>query len=475
MRRSSELGKVISSPLALYGVINAVAAGCTFLLLPVLLRLFEIEEFGRWALVEPIVFFGTTLVLLGAEHGVMKQIVYDGDEPRVVTGALALTGLPVLILGGLVVAAMAWPLVGAEAVKVGLLVFAEGVIALLLASARAAGRTGAFALGHIARVAVVLAIAVAALVQDPSRRWEVGDFLDVRLLVAAGVTVVVASLLRPRFRISMCRYADAVRYGVFILGTSLLNMALDVMDRYFLAAFHDLSVVASYTVHVKIASLIAQGIVMPFSLWFAPERLKRMQEPDAGASFFNNTATGLLVVCCFIGGATFLASPWIFAIVAPGIDVDPWVLGPLLAAASAVGMSYALNVGLLKPGRTHLNLVGIAVGLAITALFSLVLAEVYGALGVAVAKLLGTLAFTAILARLSQREHPVMFRYERMLLAVLATGVLIVIVQLLIPSTNLPATIARITGFTVLGAICLCVSMRYVVRAKAARRSSLSG
>ncbi len=102
-----KLGVLFRSRLVTYGAINAVAALATFLTVPVLVRLLGIAHFGVWSLVEPVVFFGTALRCSGSEHGAMKQIAYDGQDPRQVIGEIATTGAGVTLIAVVIVYAVA--------------------------------------------------------------------------------------------------------------------------------------------------------------------------------------------------------------------------------------------------------------------------------------------------------------------------------------------------------------------------------
>ena len=103
---------IIRSRLVIYGGINAIAALATFLTVPVLVRLLGIENFGLWSLVEPVIFFGTALALLGSEHGAMKQIAYEGQEAGRVVGEIAATGVGVMLVSAVVVYVAARTIIG---------------------------------------------------------------------------------------------------------------------------------------------------------------------------------------------------------------------------------------------------------------------------------------------------------------------------------------------------------------------------
>ena len=445
----------LRSRLAVYAAINALAAGATFLAVPVLVRLLGLDGFGTWSLVEPLVFLGTTLALLGAEHGTMKDVAYAQEDVRIVLGELLTTGSgAVLVTGGLVFLAAGWLVEAETAALVAGLAMAEGLLMLVTSAARAARRDWAFAVSQVGRSLGFLVLLLAFVWGSGSPTGHsIADVLVLRLGLVVALTLVAGLLLLPRLRFNLARYADALRYGGFILITSLLTLGLDMTDRYVVGLFYDTATVGAYMVHVKLASVVGQGVVMPFSLWFAAERLRRMQDRDGGSAFFDRTALGLTAACCAASGSAFLVSPSLVALLAPGAAFDALSLAALLTASSLIGLTYALNIGLLKPGKTHLNVYPVAVGLLVTLAAGPVLARAMGPDGAAIGRLLGTLVFLVVLARLSQRIHPVAFRHARMIGLAAATAIASAAVAAAVPGDTTGGACVRLFLFLCLVAL----------------------
>lgn len=440
------LAEILGSRLAAYAAVNAVAAGATFLAVPVLVRLLGLGGFGTWSLLEPIVFFGTTLALLGAEHGTMKDIAYEGQDMPTVLGELLATGGPAILLTGTVVLLVAAGFVGwGTAALVAGAAMAEGLLMLTTSAARAARRSWAFAVGQIGRSLGFLGLLLVA--GAVAGGLGVAEALALRLGLVAALLVAMVVLLAPRPRINAARHRAALRYGVFILVASLLTLGLDMVDRYVVGLLFGAEVVGAYMVHVKLASVVGQGIVMPFSLWFAAERLRHVHDPDGGARFFDRVALGLTAACAAAAGSAQLAGPALVGMLAPGVAFDAASLAALLVASSLIGLTYALNIGMLKPGHTHLNVAPVALGLVVALLAAPVLTWVAGPEGAAAGRLLGTLAFLVVLARMSQRIHPVAFSHRAMASIALATALLVAAVAAALPGDTLAAAALRVTAF----------------------------
>lgn len=442
------IGALLRSRLALYGAINAVAALAMFLAVPILVRLLGIANFGVWSLAEPVIFFGTALALLGAEHGAMKQIAYDDQHTGRVVGEIATTGFGLMLVSALTVYAVARTIVDTgPALVIASLAISEGLLGLFTTAARAARAMVPFAVGQIGRTLVFCMALASALMLGGQETWQVGDALLLRLGINVLVLAAIIAIMRPHPGLSTDRLGDAMRYGSFILLTSLLTMALDTIDRYFVGWLYGVNAVGAYMVHVKLASVVGQGIVVPFSLWFAPERLRRIGDFDGGRQFFDRSALALTAICCLLAGATFLSGPFLVGLMAPGVAFDGVTLMATLVAASAIGLTYALNIGLLKPGYTQLNVLPILAGLAAGVPTSALLVGPLGPEGAALGRLAGTLVFLVAVAWLSNRIHPVPFSYLAIVAMAVATILLSVGISHALPDTGMLGTIHRLIVF----------------------------
>jgi O-antigen/teichoic acid export membrane protein len=395
-------------------------------MIPVLIRLLGLDGFGIWTLLEPILLLGTAMAFLGADHGVIKQVAHDGAVMRDAAGALLVTGLVALAFTGAAVGFVAAYLTSdvPSGLLLGGLAMCEGMLALMAAAARASHALVPFALAQIGRTLALYIVFVTLVYLVPGEEWDVPGYLALRVGVLFLVLIAVLLSIGPRPAIDFARLTDAVRYGMPILVMSLLLLVMENVDRYFLGWHFDSITVGAYVVHVKLASVVGQGIIMPFSLWFAAERLRHMNAPGGGGAFFDRTALVLATACSAFAGATFVAGSFIVPILAPDAPFDPVVLGVVLLSTVAMGMTYALNIGLLKPGFTHLNVYPVMAGLAVVLLSGALLAPSLGPAGAAAARMLGTVIFLLVVAAWSQTIHPVPFRFGPIALIVAGSAFL---------------------------------------------------
>ena len=90
-------------------------------------------------------------------------------------------------------------------------------------------------------------------------------------------------------------------------------------DRWLLAEFKGVVAVGVYALHLKIAAILSQAIVIPFGLWFPPERFKRLEDRDGGRQFFIRTAVVLALLCYYFAGGIWLMRNTLLRLIAPGV------------------------------------------------------------------------------------------------------------------------------------------------------------
>ena len=105
------------------------------------------------------------------------------------------------------------------------------------------------------------------------------------------------------------------------------------------------------------------------------------------------------------------------------------MLACCLGAVSCLALSQALNVGLLLPGHTRKNLVGVLLAMVISIVAGLVLVPRFGMEGAAISRLLGALALVGTTALLSERVFTVAFPVREMALVATAAAIAAVTVD----------------------------------------------
>jgi O-antigen/teichoic acid export membrane protein len=253
-----------------------------------------------------------------------------------------------------------------------------------------------------------------------------GFSLNLTFLLRGGCVIVVSLLavavLHPVPKIDWRLYRDALRYGFPLLLSTLAYVLTDMTDRWFLAGFSGVIEVGIYALHLKVAAILSQAIVIPFGLWFPPERFKRLDDSDGGRTFFIRTATALTAICAFLSGGIWLARNLVISLIAPGLIPSPLVLACCLGAVICLALSQALNVGLLMPGHTSKNVISTIYAVMATVVASAILVPLFGMNGAAISRLFGGLVLVGATAAWSHRVFPVAFPFAAMLMYFVASA-----------------------------------------------------
>ena len=422
-RRNPELRGI-----GVYGLATGFAAVLSLVLTRVLWRSLTPSDFGTWALVDPMLLPTASLVLFGVDHAIVKQLRVDRLPLAVVTGTLLATTLPAttvcLIAAGLV-ARFAFELAWTDALL--LTMAGEALILMVQTAFRATGAVSHFAAALLGRNLLYLAV-LSIVLSARGSPMPLGVVFLTRGCCALLVGLVALAVLRPVLRINATLYRDAVRYGFPLLLTTFIYALSEMTDRWFLAEFRGVAAVGAYALHLKIAAILSQAIVIPFGLWFPPERFRRLDTPDGGRGFFIRTAVVLAAICIALAGGVWLARDSLLPLIAPGVAASPLVLACCLGSVVCLALSQALNVGLLMPSHTAKNAICTIGAVMTTVLASMVLVPSIGMAGAAVSRMLGGFVLLAITAAWSHRVFPVAFPVGALLLYVVtASGLAVVI------------------------------------------------
>ena len=341
-----------------YGTATALAAVLTLIQTRILWHSLKPADFGLWSLIDPMLLPAASLLLFGIEHSIVKQVQNDGLSLQIVTGALLATTLPITLL--LIIVTyfalhLAFQLAYANALLI--TIAGEALLLIMQTALRATGAIAAFAAVLLSRNLLYIMILLFASYQNRGAPFSIGFVFLTRGGCVILVSLAATAALRPVLRPDPARYFDAVRYGFPLLLTIFIYSLTDMTDRWFLAEFSGVTTVGIYTLHLKIAAIFSQAIVIPFGLWFPPERLKHLKDPDGGSAFFIRVAILLGLICGYVAGAVWLARDHVLQLIAPGVAASPLILACCLGAVICLALSQALNVGLLIPGYTSKNVI----------------------------------------------------------------------------------------------------------------------
>jgi O-antigen/teichoic acid export membrane protein len=403
--------------IVIYAFATGVAAVLTLVQTRILWRAMAPEDFGVWALIDPMLLPAASLILGGIDHAIVKQLRVDRLPLEVVAGTLLVSTLPVTTLSLLVVGLVARLVFHLAWTNALLLTLAGEALILMMQSAfRATGAVAHFSAILVSRNLLYLVILMVAQAQVGMARLPIEAVFLVRGGCVVLVSLIALAALRPVLRLDWGRYFDALYYGFPLLATTFIYALTDMTDRWFLAKFSGVVAVGVYALHLKVAAILSQAIVIPFGLWFPPERFKRLDDPDGGKIFFIRTAAVLLLICGYLSGVVWLARDLVLPLIAPGIVASPLVLACCLGAVVCLALSQALNVGLLMPGHTSTNAICSAFAIAMTVLTAGILVPLFGTDGAAASRLFGGVVLVAATAAWSHRVFPIAFPFGEMLL-----------------------------------------------------------
>lgn len=400
--------------IAVYGISTGLAAALILAQTRVLWRALSPTDFGIWALADPLLLPLACLVLFGIDHAIVKQQQADGRPLAAVVGGLLIATLPATLLCLLaigLVAEFAFHLAWTSALL--LTVGGEALILMMQTAFRSTGATVPFAALLVSRNVLYLALLAGVRMVTEPASLSVANIFTMRGACVIALSLVALFALRPKPRIDWPAYRDALGYGFPLLITTFIYAVSDMTDRWFLAEFSGVVAVGLYSLHLKTAAIMAQAIVIPFGLWFPPERFKHVNDPDGGHAFFKRTAGVVALICIYLSGCVWLARDVVMPLIAPGIVASPLVLACCLGGVTCLALSHAFNVGLLQPGHTGKNAYCTIYAVGATFLAACILVPLFGTMGAAISRLTGGIVLVTVTALFSYRVTPIAFPFAR--------------------------------------------------------------
>jgi O-antigen/teichoic acid export membrane protein len=454
-----------------YAAAALAQQGVSFLLLPLYTRFVPQAEYGQLELLNAFSSIAFACLLLGLPSAIAKCYHRDcGDDGqrRALLPTAVLLGTPLLLAGGVLLAAAAGPVSGlllGSPSGAGLvrLMAAGGVlsslVALVLASLRAEER--AFAFGVLSLVQFTAAMTANVLLVV---RWRLGvagilwgNLLSYALALALGLWFVRRSRRRrpaaagepvaaPADTARLAGDASAaagtalsssgspapaatagtgglfdrrlasplLRFGVLLIPVLLASWVMDLSDRWVLRLYTGLSDVAVYAVGYKIGMVLQVAVVWPFQLAW-PAVSFSISRREGHRETYSRTVTWLAAsMAAAIAALTLLSRVALPALVGRAYGAAYQVV-PLVALAYAFnGLHYAFSPGVHLAGRTRWfpPLAVAAAGLNLGLNFLLI--PPLGRMGAAWSTAIAFAFFALGTAVLSQRVYPVPYEVGKL-------------------------------------------------------------
>jgi O-antigen/teichoic acid export membrane protein len=217
------------------------------------------------------------------------------------------------------------------------------------------------------------------------------------------------------------------RYGLPIVLVQLLDWALQLSDRFFLAALRNQTEVGLYSAAYGIAEQGMGTIVLMFELPFSilGARVWERGGSEAASGFVSDSARSyLLVAIPAWAGLSILAQP-IIEVMTSAPYHEAAVIMPVVSLALLVGaIQWWYTAGSIFSKKTGQTLISMAAAVVVNVGLNLMFLENYGYPAAALTSLAGYIAGLVVMIWLSRRDFRWAFPFRSLSRALVATGVM---------------------------------------------------
>jgi O-antigen/teichoic acid export membrane protein len=476
-------GRHLARDTLIYGVGTSASQLLYVALLPIFTRIFSPADFGALDFLITVNGLLVTVAMLGMNSALFFFVNRAGgpaDRQRIAGTVLVITavsGAAIALVGVTLSDAITEPLLQSGTYVLALAMTFLWVPASLTTTLgldllRLEGRPVAFTVIASARAVLAAVIGVLAA--------TIGGLGLAGLLAAhAGVSLLAAgtalSITRRSWSVAFATpiAGRLLRFGLPLVPAALALWVVTYSDRFLIIQLLGIDAAGVYALAARGAAVVTLAVFAFEAAWW-PFAFANARQPGHQAAYARTFAG---VAFALVALATFLS---LFAreallVLATGEYIEGYVLvGTLALAAAAFGLSPILAIGLQLADRTRaFALVAILCAIINVAL-NLMLIPIMGTAGSAIATLIASLVYVAVLFVVGRRAYPVPFPIGRVALTMLAAAV-VMLGGLLIDSRATPTSwepsgaVAKAALFVAAGGVALAI-LRPALRRPAAEQ-----
>lgn len=418
----------LSKDSIIYGIGGAAVRYTGLILLPIYTRAFTTGEYGVLESINNLGALLLAVAMLGLD-GAAPLLYFETDEPqerRRITSlwvwlCLAVSvpvTLLLIIFADLVSLAASGTTANANLFRLGVAALPFSLVLGVFSNIlRFTFRPRHYALLNFSLTTLVALISIYLVLFTPlglaGALWGI-------LLGTAAVAIAGAWLVGDSVRIDVVG-RDAwpaarrlLKLGFPLVPASLALWVISFSNTYFLIQLAGAEEAGIFRAGARVAALLGIGL-LAFQLAWGPFSLSLAREPDAPL-VYSRVAT--LYTAGAVGASVLLAAlaPILLRILTgPDYAEASSVIGLLALGAAALGAYYVVAIGVNLAQRTGqiawTTIAAAAVSLALNAL----LIPLWGIVGAGLASLAANLTSTALVYTVSQRYHPLPYRYYKLL------------------------------------------------------------
>lgn len=415
---------------------QALPALIAFVTIPILTRLLSPAEFGDYRLVLAAVsaFGAAGAWIAAAVYRFFPEMELAGRLEAfraTVNGLLGFTLalFAVLWLGG------TWglrPWIGVERADlffIGAVLMAVNTAwGIFNAQVRAVREVGWYSLSVILNKALTLGLGVGlVLLADLRVDGLLYGSVVASLLLVPLLFRVIKRRFPPTGRFDRDLARQMLRYGLPIALVQLVDWALQLSDRFIIAAFRNEAEVGLYSAAYGIAEQGMATIVLMFELPFSvlANRVWERDGREAAATFVSDsTRSYLLVAIPAWAGISILAGP-IMTVMTDTPYLEAAVIMPVVSLALLIGaIQFWYTSGAIFNKKTGQTVISMAAAVAVNLVLNLLLVDRFGYQVAAVTSLVGYVVALVLMVWLSRRDFRWVFPFPSLVRGLAAASVM---------------------------------------------------
>ena len=435
---------------AAYTAASIISKLIAVALLPLYTRYLTLADYGAAEVMFAAVVSASIVVRLGMLEALLRFYYKDDEDPAKVVStsfaalfwfstAAALIALP--FAGPISEALLPRPAPDLARISIGGL-WVLTMVEYLLTLFRLEERARAYFLTTILNVLAAIGLTVILVVGEGegARGLLLGSY-------ASGAVVALGLIVVHRRRLSL--WIDGpllrrmTRFGLPTMPAELSLYLLNFVDRIVIVRSVGLAEAGLYSVAVKFAQAV-NVLVRGFQLAWPPLAYSIRDDGEARRAY-------AAIVTWFVGGCAFvvtgmwLFSRWIARILAAPRFFDSYEAVGLIATGVTLYALYMVLVVILgRTGRTEFNLPATIAALVANVALNIVLVPSLGIVGAGLALVASYVVVVGLMYVFTQRLFPVPYEWSRLARVVLVSTALVLLGELLLPTSGAAGLLSRI-------------------------------
>ena len=435
---------------AAYTAASIISKLIAVALLPLYTRYLTLADYGAAEVMFAAVVSASIVVRLGMLEALLRFYCKDDEDPAKVVStsfaalfwfstAAALIALP--FAGPISEALLPRPAPDLARISIGGL-WVLTMVEYLLTLFRLEERARAYFLTTILNVLAAIGLTVILVVGEGegARGLLLGSY-------ASGAVVALGLIVVHRRRLSL--WIDGpllrrmTRFGLPTMPAELSLYLLNFVDRIVIVRSVGLAEAGLYSVAVKFAQAV-NVLVRGFQLAWPPLAYSIRDDGEARRAY-------AAIVTWFVGGCAFvvtgmwLFSRWIARILAAPRFFDSYEAVGLIATGVTLYALYMVLVVILgRTGRTEFNLPATIAALVANVALNIVLVPSLGIVGAGLALVASYVVVVGLMYVFTQRLFPVPYEWSRLARVVLVSTALVLLGELLLPTSGAAGLLSRI-------------------------------